>query len=123
MKNDREVMEALLAGETLIDMDGAIINLDEKGMLIGFYPDYWEFEIKTKTIKINGFDVPEPLREALNEGDFYYVTETNIEIKHKIEWEEDDRDFEWLSLGICHKTKEAAELHRKALLSFTEVKK
>jgi hypothetical protein len=128
MKNDREMMEALLAGETLLNKDGSEWYLDKEDGYMEFlgrnrFPQHWAVEIKQKTININGFCVPEPLRGALNKGDFYYLVEFSVEIIKKIQWENDERDIKWITLGICHRTKEAAELHRKALLSFTEVEK
>ena len=71
-----------------------------------------------KTININGIEVPEPVREPLNFGDEYVALDL-ICVIDDIEWFGDDWDMENLHLGIIHLTKEAAEIHRKALLSFT----
>ncbi|MFA5920119.1 MAG: hypothetical protein WC856_02360 [Methylococcaceae bacterium] len=124
MKNDREMLQALLDDKTLVGNHGNEWILSKDGFIVhnAFdkrYPDCTSVKIKQKTIKINGFDVPEPMLEALNNGEAYYVVEVQVPVKHKIEWEGDQRDFEWLRLGLLHSTKEGAELHREALLSFT----
>lgn len=80
-----------------------------------------EYRRKPKTININGFEVPSPLRNPPNAGEEYYVVDSvgggvysfvwhNVCIFHE----------QWLKSGLIHKTKEAAELHLKALLSFTQ---
>jgi hypothetical protein len=79
-----------------------------------------QYRRKPKTININGFYVPEPLRDALNNGETYYIAEVHVsKIKNRIEWANEEIDFKWLSLGICHKTIESAQKHADALLSFT----
>jgi hypothetical protein len=72
-------------------------------------------------ITINGFEVPEPAREPLETGEKYWVVELgSIRLCSDYVW--DDGEFDRLALqrGLIHKTKEAAEKHAKALLSFTE---
>jgi hypothetical protein len=125
MKNYREMMLALLAGDTLVNDDCAEWKLDENGELDTCkLPMPSTVKIKPKTININGFYVPDPLRKALNIGETYYIAEPHIEyVKDKIEWEGCSLDFKWLRLGICHKTKEAAQKHVDALLSFTRTDK
>ena len=74
MKNDREMMEALLAGEALVNMEGGEWKLDENGDLdTCTLPMPSTVEIKPKTININGFEVPEPLRKIKRNGDIVYV--------------------------------------------------
>lgn len=79
-----------------------------------------EWRVKPKTININGYEVPEPLRTVSKGRYVFYVSiETipsaiGIQVKDEQQWEE------WLRLGIVHATREAAELHAKALLSFTD---
>jgi len=75
---------------------------------------------KAKTININGHEVPEPLRVAPPVGDAYYVTST--EGSFWSVWNGCHHDQRRLSSGLVHATHEAAEIHRKALLSFTEVR-
>lgn len=77
-------------------------------------------EVK-KTININGFEVPEPLREAPEEGTrcftcaIWHEDTFNVMI-----WTGGLYDVRCLKRGLLHLTKEAAILHAKALLSFTE---
>ena len=86
----------------------------------------WCYRRKPKTININGFEVPEPLKHLdftkdfpvglacvnlLSQNNFYsliYEGHGINEVKDKLE------------KGLLHLTKEAAELHAKALLSFTK---
>jgi hypothetical protein len=75
---------------------------------------------KVKTIKIGEFEVPEPLREAPGEGTRYHCPD--LQLPNKTEehgWEGDKYDLYLLQRGLVHLTKEAAELHARALLSFT----
>lgn len=75
-----------------------------------------------KPIKINGFDVPEPLRSVPAVGTKYYLTclDEAIDPNSPYIWEDDpSTDVRWLLEGRIHLTQEAANLHRKALLSFT----
>ena len=76
---------------------------------------------KPRTININGFEVPEPVREPLEDGDIYYLISFADDI-YEMEWRGHESGKRWLNLGIIHLTREAAELHAKALLSFTEKK-
>lgn len=89
------------------------------------HPSWYEnldYRRKPRTININGFDVPEPVREPLEIDEVYYTFNLSTSnIAGDTVW--DGRSFDLLNLkrGLIHLTKEAAELHAKALLSFTEV--
>lgn len=74
------------------------------------------------TININGYEVPEPLRTAPRLGNQYYIASTGVDTPSRYEWLDDDVDYLYLAKGILHLTKEAAILHAKALISFTEAK-
>ena len=76
------------------------------------------YRIKPATILINGIEVPEPVREPLNNGDKYSLVVLGRAVDD-IEWASDGWDMENLRDGLIHLTKESAEIHRKALLSFT----
>lgn len=140
MKNHKEMFEALLAGETLTNatngkdiklIDGILHStrydskefVQLKNVLGGMFESE-VFEIKRKTININGFEVPEPLREipelgkAGAEGSVYVVSLSEGLTCQMLITTSYLRTF--LELGLCHKTKEAAELHTKALISFTQ---
>lgn len=68
------------------------------------------------TIEINGHAVPKPLRVAPVEGDRCWVVALST---RRHQWGGFDYDKWWLARGLCHATKEAAEQHARALLSFT----
>ena len=85
-----------------------------------------EYRRKPKKININGFDVPEPMREAPKIGTrFYFVSFTwRPDENHvdSVKWDGGTFDMTLLKSGVCHLTAEAAGIHAKALLSFTEQK-
>jgi hypothetical protein len=82
-----------------------------------------EYRRKPKTININGFEVPEPVREPLEAGQEYYAPCLDIgSLYCNFTWNYDNYDFKLLERGIIHLDKESAIKHAKALLSFTEVK-
>ena len=69
------------------------------------------------TLFINGIEVPEPVREPLNNGDSYFVPDLCGSYKSK--WDNDATDRQRLRAGIIHIPGSSAEIHREALLSFT----
>lgn len=76
----------------------------------------------TPYININGFKVPEPMREVPGNGTRYYVVDLCGGDPSLYRWDGGEIDREWLALGILHFTKEAAVAHRDALLSLTKTK-
>ncbi len=80
-----------------------------------------KYRRKPKTININGYDVPEPVREPLRDRDRYFCTCLYL-FGPICVWCGDTVDQTRLDAGIIHLTKEAAILHSKALLSLTENK-
>lgn len=81
-----------------------------------------EYRRKPKTIRIGEFDVPEPLREAPAPGTEYFVATLSSEDLATPLWDSDHHDLRWLKWGLVHLTREAAEIHRRALISLTEQK-
>jgi len=84
-----------------------------------------EYRRKPRTININGHEVPEPVREPLGEGDaYYYVSFGSLYTSDgasEARWYEAAGVSRFrLDKGIIHLTREAAEIHAKALLSFAE---
>jgi hypothetical protein len=72
-------------------------------------------------ITINGFEVPEPVREPLETGEKYWVVELgSLRNCSNFPWSCDDFDRLALQRGLIHRTQGAAEIHARALLSFTE---
>ena len=89
------------------------------------WDDCTEYRRKTKTIHINGIEVPEPCREPLACDTKYYMPDIVDSLDGKwawSAWDDDEVDHARLKAGIVHLTKEAAEMHAKALVSFTEAK-
>lgn len=70
-------------------------------------------------ILINGFEVPEPMRVAPAMGTLYWIV--HLAAPYDSHWDGLVSGTRILNSGRCHLTKEAAELHTTALLSFTKV--
>lgn len=130
INNHREFFEALLAGETVENVPGSYSNgfwrLSESGMLeVGRgwqrVPERLDIlRIKKKTLRIGAFDVPEPVRKPLEAGTKYYVPKPHSEpLVDYYKWVGDGVDHTLVQRGLAHLSEEAAELHAKALLSFT----
>jgi len=80
-----------------------------------------EYRRKKKTININGFEVPEPVKESEVEyGKVYYSFQLTSGEEHHVQWCNRDSQVELLKLGMLHYTTEAIRKHREALLSFTK---
>lgn len=74
-----------------------------------------------KTIRIGEYDVPEPVREPLENGaTCWYPKLSNIDLIDGYIWCNDDTDVRLLSYGLIHLTEEAAKAHAEALLSLTK---
>lgn len=74
-----------------------------------------------KTIRIGEYDVPEPVREPLENGTTcWYPKLSNIGLIDGYIWCNDDTDVRLLSYGLIHLTEEAAKAHAEALLSLTK---
>ena len=70
-----------------------------------------------KTIKVNGFDVPEPMRAAPLRMVKFYIPAMTVRDLHVINsWVGSEYDRRALKLGVAHSTKEAAVAHAKAML-------
>ena len=80
-----------------------------------------KYRRKPKVILINGYEVPEPHRERLVDGDVYW-TFTFADGVIALRWLSDEDDINYLKNGVVHLTKEAAEKHFNALTSFTTQK-
>lgn len=81
------------------------------------FVDGCKYRVKPKTILVNGFEVPEPMREAPNDGVKYFFPNLSYNgYFWSHEWENDGVDVRMLSRGLIHLTKEAAIAHAKAML-------
>lgn len=82
-----------------------------------------EYRIRPRTIKIGDFDVPEPMRVEPGYGVQYFVVETLSDTPAACQiWNGMDCEKRWLSMGLCHKSKESAIAHAKALVALTSAK-
>lgn len=71
---------------------------------------------KPRTIKIGDFEVPEPLREAPEKGSLFFFVNLHSDPSGLV-WGDQYHDEKWLSMGLCHATKEAAIAHARALIA------
>lgn len=70
------------------------------------------------TILVNGIEVPEPVREALEKGCRYWLANpTSSYLYSELWWGGNDTDRRWLSRGLIHLTEAAAVEHAKAMLA------
>ena len=70
-----------------------------------------------KTIKVNGFDVPEPMRDEPAENATYAVAQPSEgDYYNEFSWGGCLLETNWLQRGLLHSTKEAAVAHAKAML-------
>lgn len=127
MLNHREILEALLAGETLVDLyDDKMTRrlygdrIIDQNSLSGDSIALLDWKIKPRTININGYEVPEPTRVKPKHGEPYYIVYLTDAKVHSFNFTDTTSEDRWFRQGLLHKTKEAAELHLKALLSFTK---
>ncbi|HHG8604425.1 TPA: hypothetical protein ACPYUD_003662 [Morganella morganii] len=83
-----------------------------------FQPEI-KYRLKPRFIDINGHQVTEPVLEPLEDDQEYWIADIRYAVS-VFNWENNDADNRWLERGIIHLTKEAAEAHSAALLSFTQ---
>jgi len=74
------------------------------------------FRIKPKTIRIGGYDIPEPMRESPEIGTHYYLLNLDGLTPWDI-WADDDADNNYLEAGLAFKTREDVMKVREAILS------
>lgn len=77
-----------------------------------------QYRRKPRTIQVNGFDVPEPVRKKLKDGDKYFVPSVSSKdfFGGTWIWFSDGCGQTMLSRGLIHLTKENAIIHAKAML-------
>ena len=86
------------------------------------WEDYRDYRHKPRTININGYEVPEPVRDSSEMGEegYYYIPSLHhLSGFVPVVWYSDCADLERLHRGLVHLTKEAAQAHAEALLSIT----
>lgn len=84
-----------------------------------FY-EHVQCRLKPNFIDINGHQVPEPERELPDNDDLLWIADITQPTAARLMWTGHPSDILMLELGILHLTKEAAEAHIAALLSFTQ---
>ena len=88
---------------------------DNPKNIIGMWSD------PPKTIRIGEYDVPEPVREPLEDDKEYWGVEpTSKALAWKYTWNNAFFCNLMFRRGLIHLTKEAAVIHAKALLSLTK---
>jgi hypothetical protein len=121
-----ETLRAIADGVPLSEFELRAIGsdwsiLDEALWSAWIYePEHWEVRRKPKTININGHEVPEPLAYLENGAEYFtfsIVEGVPTSEHHCNRYQELGENH--CRMGIAHATKEAAEAHAKALLSFT----
>lgn len=125
--NQKEFMEAMLAGETVVDGlakwklvdDAVVVN---SSMYLTLPNNFFGTCTKPKTFFINGIELALPERVAPSILTVYYLADITIQtLYYKHVWNNDFGDTQYLSRGLVHLTKENAIAHAKALLSLMEV--
>jgi hypothetical protein len=125
-----EVLRAIADGVPLSEFEGSVacgrfVPLGEACWNTGATstgwigsPNEWRIRRKQKTIKVNGFDVPEPCRGVIQDGtDVYLMALDASGYCIPKQWR-DTSDFgRWRQRGLVHFTEEAAIAHAKAMLN------
>ncbi len=131
--NNKEVMEALLAGKVLVDTYNKNLKLRLNNSTLEILDaikgwQTWiddnitllDWKLEPETININGHEVPRPL-DKINKGEDYYLIDLNSAklYKHGI-WKDLYYLTEFLRRGLVHSTRNNCIKHAEALLSFTQ---
>jgi hypothetical protein len=118
-----KILRAIADGKVVqwVDLSGEWHNSNVETILrhisAGNYPPS-RYRVKPATITINGVEVPEPVREALEHGQEYWVVNPlNGGGFNGGVWDENNIFcVNWLKRGLIHLTKESAEQHARALI-------
>jgi len=116
-----EFLRAIADGESL---DGWEIAFGGQGWIptsmgiaaIFSRPNEFAVRRKQKMLSINGHEFPEPMQVAPKNGESYWLANPADIAPNKQVWNSDDLDKMWLSSGLCHSTREAAEAHHRAII-------
>lgn len=123
-KTTKTILQALIDGKTiqlhrnysstLVDL-----SLEEALNLLSTGQEY-RLRVKPKTIRIGDFDVPVPMSRPPKYDEDLWVPNLIQGAAEKDVWCNTSEDLQKLANGLCHSTKEAAQIHTEALLSFTK---
>ena len=79
-----------------------------------------KYRIKPRTIRIGEYDVPEPVREPLKDGERYFTEDPSIPSLVWVSfWVGSPVDIHRLENGLIHRTEKAAKLCAEAKMSLT----
>lgn len=136
-KNDLELFEALVAGETVVRTDEfnyiqfKLVNGDvNKSYDSGKTWDNLPVDvhssflaIKQKTLQIGKFEVPEPIRKELTQNKTYYTPVISLsKIPFEMHyWSNSDEDMYNLKAGLIHLSAENAQKHADAIISLSRI--
>lgn len=82
-----------------------------------------DYRRKPRTILVNGYEVPEPVREAPKIGHGYYFASVNMrDFFGHLLWGEDNIDRFNLERGLVHHSREAAQAHGRAMCGIDPIK-
>ena len=128
MLNNKEVLEALLEGKVLRDVNESSLLVymgtdgtlyDEEGTRYCNLP-LQDWELIPETININGIEVPMPERKELICNTLYYIPNPDhLDLYAFCFWCNNMSDKLRLERGLIHLTKENAIAHAKAIISLT----
>lgn len=95
--------------------------LNDFGLWVEIHNPLWftesEYRFKPKFIKVNGFVIPEPVREPLALGQDYWLAATDLGWPEEATWDNCEIDFRRLHLGIVHLVESKAQAHIDAMLA------
>lgn len=83
------------------------------------FSTHMDYRIKPKTITVNGIKVPAPLTTLEGLDTFYLAVPSNMDFYVSFATSF-NYNKDWLERGLCHKTKEAAITHAKAMCGIKE---
>ncbi len=134
IKTRKEMMQALVDGEILSTVQGTELKLiddylycDFKNgdgfikqgfMIIDVFGVWYR---KLKTININGFEIPIPIKVPPDIGTEVFIPDIRVQVC-KYVYSENTNQFldKLIELGMVHLSEESAKLHTKALISITK---
>lgn len=77
----------------------------------------YDLYMKQKTRTINGFEVPEPVRDPLEDGQEYFVSDLSLnDMFFDSCWDGGDIDFRRLERGLIHLDEESAIANANAMM-------
>ena len=82
----------------------------------------FDYRRKHKVIMINEYEVPEPHRVPLKDGEVYWTFTFGEDNIFSLGWLSGEDDGNYLKNGVIHLTQEAAEKHFEVIKSFTALK-